>query len=172
MLKFVSAMTLSDRFQLRQYKLVFRSTVHHVHVHVCIHDSVHVHLYLYMYMYVWSSALFQVFEQSITTCTCTVCKTVVFSQGLLVSPESFFSCNNYYYTRILCKIFQFSFCGVFYQIGTEDLVSSYCYKYGFKAVGLRFFSVYGPWGRPDGDIYAMTSQIDNGKQVHVYRNNE
>ena len=58
------------------------------------------------------------------------------------------------------------------QIGTEDLVSAYCYKYSFKAVGLRFFSVYGPWGRPDGDIYAMATLIDKGEQVYVYRNNE
>lgn len=55
-------------------------------------------------------------------------------------------------------------------MGMEDLVSAYSYKYGFSAVGLRLFSVYGPWGRPDGDIYRIAAQIDSGEKITVYSN--
>jgi UDP-glucuronate 4-epimerase len=40
--------------------------------------------------------------------------------------------------------------------------------YGFPAVGLRFFTVYGPWGRPDMAAYIFTKAIFEGQPIQVF----
>ena len=50
----------------------------------------------------------------------------------------------------------------------ELMAHSYHSLYGLKATGLRFFSVYGPWGRPDMAIYKFTKNILLGKEIKVY----
>ena len=40
--------------------------------------------------------------------------------------------------------------------------------YGFPAVGLRFFTVYGPWGRPDMAAYIFTKAIFEGRPIQVF----
>jgi UDP-glucuronate 4-epimerase len=40
--------------------------------------------------------------------------------------------------------------------------------YGFPAVGLRFFTVYGPWGRPDMAAYIFTKAIFEGEPIRVF----
>jgi len=45
----------------------------------------------------------------------------------------------------------------------ELLAHSYCHLYGLKASGLRFFTVYGPWGRPDMAPFKFTEAILNGQ---------
>jgi UDP-glucuronate 4-epimerase len=37
-----------------------------------------------------------------------------------------------------------------------------------KVTGLRFFTVYGPWGRPDKTIYNFSKNIINNKIINVY----
>ena len=37
-----------------------------------------------------------------------------------------------------------------------------------KVTGLRFFTVYGPWGRPDMAIYKFTKNILSGKKINIY----
>ena len=69
----------------------------------------------------------------------------------------------------LVAVFHFSFLS---QTGGERLVRAYCQDYGISSVGVRPFSVYGPWGRPDGDIYRMALQISKGEKVEVYSNKE
>ena len=44
----------------------------------------------------------------------------------------------------------------------------YSHLYGIPTTGLRFFSVYGPWGRPDGVAYLWTSAILENRPVKVY----
>ena len=36
--------------------------------------------------------------------------------------------------------------------------------------GLRFFTVYGPWGRPDSVLFAFTKRILEGKPIQIYNN--
>jgi UDP-glucuronate 4-epimerase len=40
--------------------------------------------------------------------------------------------------------------------------------YGFPAIGLRFFTVYGPWGRPDMAAYIFTKAIFEGRPIQVF----
>ena len=51
---------------------------------------------------------------------------------------------------------------------------SYCYShlYGIPATGLRFFTVYGPWGRPDMSAYIFTKAIFEGKLIKVFNNGD
>ena len=39
---------------------------------------------------------------------------------------------------------------------------------GLKSIGLRFFTVYGPWGRPDMAYYMFTKNILEGKKIDVF----
>jgi len=51
---------------------------------------------------------------------------------------------------------------------------SYVYSnlYGFQTIGLRFFTVYGPWGRPDMAPFLFTDAILNGKDINVFNNGQ
>ena len=50
----------------------------------------------------------------------------------------------------------------------ELLAHSYSSLYGLKATGLRFFTVYGPWGRPDMAYWLFTEKILNGEPIPVF----
>ncbi|KAJ6943299.1 UDP-glucuronate 4-epimerase 5 isoform X1 [Populus alba x Populus x berolinensis] len=50
----------------------------------------------------------------------------------------------------------------------EALVHSYNHIYGLSITGLRFFTVYGPWGRPDMAYFFFTKNILKGKEIGVY----
>jgi UDP-glucuronate 4-epimerase len=51
----------------------------------------------------------------------------------------------------------------------NELMSiSYAKLYGFPMSGLRFFTVYGPWGRPDMAYYGFTQKILGGQPIEVY----
>jgi UDP-glucuronate 4-epimerase len=51
----------------------------------------------------------------------------------------------------------------------NELMSiSYARLYGFPMSGLRFFTVYGPWGRPDMAYYSFTQKILKGQPIEVY----
>lgn len=49
---------------------------------------------------------------------------------------------------------------------------SYSYLYGMPMTGLRFFTVYGPWGRPDMAAYLFTDAIFKGHPIDVYNNGD
>ena len=51
---------------------------------------------------------------------------------------------------------------------------SYCYShlYGVPQTGLRFFTVYGPWGRPDMALYIFTKKISEGHPIHVFNHGD
>ena len=42
--------------------------------------------------------------------------------------------------------------------------------YNFKTTGLRFFTVYGPWGRPDMAYYSFVQAISKDKVIEVFNN--
>jgi UDP-glucuronate 4-epimerase len=50
----------------------------------------------------------------------------------------------------------------------ELLADSYCHLYGLKASGLRFFTVYGPWGRPDMALFKFTEAILQRRPIDIY----
>lgn len=50
----------------------------------------------------------------------------------------------------------------------ELLSQSYARLYGFPQSGLRFFTVYGPWGRPDMAYYGFTEKMLKGEPIEVY----
>ena len=54
----------------------------------------------------------------------------------------------------------------------ELMAHTYGHLYGFKTTGLRFFTVYGPWGRPDMAYYLFTEAISNNKPIKVFNNGE
>jgi UDP-glucuronate 4-epimerase len=49
---------------------------------------------------------------------------------------------------------------------------SYSYLYGIPMTGLRFFTVYGPWGRPDMAAYLFADAIYKGEPINVYNNGD
>lgn len=52
---------------------------------------------------------------------------------------------------------------------TDELAShAYWHLYGMKLTGLRFFTVYGPWGRPDMAYYSFAKAIAAGTPITVY----
>ncbi|MEW4468608.1 SDR family NAD(P)-dependent oxidoreductase [Parasphingorhabdus sp. JC815] len=50
----------------------------------------------------------------------------------------------------------------------ELMSASYAKLYGFPQTGLRFFTVYGPWGRPDMAYFSFTQKILAGEAIEVY----
>ena len=50
----------------------------------------------------------------------------------------------------------------------ELMAHSYSHLYGFPATGLRFFTVYGPWGRPDMAYFSFTEKMLRGKRIPVF----
>jgi len=52
----------------------------------------------------------------------------------------------------------------------ELMAHTYSYLYGIPTTGLRFFTVYGPWGRPDMALFLFTKAILDGKPIDVYNN--
>ena len=52
----------------------------------------------------------------------------------------------------------------------ELMAHAYSYLYKLPTTGLRFFTVYGPWGRPDMALYKFTKGINTNKAVEVFNN--
>ena len=52
----------------------------------------------------------------------------------------------------------------------ELMAHTYSYLFKIPTTGLRFFTVYGPWGRPDMALFLFTKAILNGKPIEVYNN--
>lgn len=51
---------------------------------------------------------------------------------------------------------------------TELIAYSYAYNYNMPVTGLRFFTVYGPWGRPDMALFLFTKAILENKPIKVF----
>ncbi|MGY3685400.1 NAD-dependent epimerase [Vibrio coralliilyticus] len=54
----------------------------------------------------------------------------------------------------------------------ELMAHTYSHLYGVPTTGLRFFTVYGPWGRPDMALFKFTKAIVNGETIDVYNNGD
>ncbi|WP_273850990.1 GDP-mannose 4,6-dehydratase [Guptibacillus spartinae] len=58
------------------------------------------------------------------------------------------------------------------KAGAESFCHAYQSLYGFKLTILRFFTVYGPWGRPDMAIPLFTEKFLKGEEITVYDRNQ
>ena len=54
----------------------------------------------------------------------------------------------------------------------ELMAHSYSHLYGLPTSGLRFFTVYGPWGRPDMALFLFTKNILAGEPIRVFNNGD
>lgn len=54
----------------------------------------------------------------------------------------------------------------------ELMAYTYNHLYGLKSTGLRFFTVYGPWGRPDMAMYIFLNKINNGEEIKVFNHGD
>ena len=54
----------------------------------------------------------------------------------------------------------------------ELMAHTYSHLYKLPATGLRFFTVYGPWGRPDMALFLFTKAILEGQPIQVFNNGE
>ena len=50
----------------------------------------------------------------------------------------------------------------------ELVAHTYSHLHGLKTIGLRFFTVYGPWGRPDMAYFSFTKKIIEGRKIEVF----
>ena len=64
-----------------------------------------------------------------------------------------------------------SFYGATKKAG-EIMAQSYAHLYQIPSIGLRFFTVYGPWGRPDMSPYIFTKSILDGLPIRVFNKGE
>ena len=54
------------------------------------------------------------------------------------------------------------------KLANEAMAHSYAHLFGFPATGLRFFTVYGPWGRPDMALFKFTKAILDDQPIDVF----
>ncbi len=54
----------------------------------------------------------------------------------------------------------------------ELMAHTYSHLYGLPTTGLRFFTVYGPWGRPDMALFLFTKAILEGKPIDVFNHGQ
>ena len=54
----------------------------------------------------------------------------------------------------------------------ELMAHTYGHLYGFRTTGLRFFTVYGPWGRPDMAYYLFAEAISKNQPIKVFNNGQ
>jgi UDP-glucuronate 4-epimerase len=58
------------------------------------------------------------------------------------------------------------------KLANEHMSYSYSHLYRLPQTGLRFFTVYGPWGRPDMALYIFTKAITEGLPIQVFNNGD
>merc|ERR1712050_420419 len=51
----------------------------------------------------------------------------------------------------------------------EMMACTYNHIFGLSLIGLRFFTVYGPWGRPDMAAFSFAKKIESGGQVNIFQ---
>jgi len=54
------------------------------------------------------------------------------------------------------------------KLANEAMAHAYAHLFGIPATGFRFFTVYGPWGRPDMALFKFTDAILKGQPIDVY----
>ena len=50
----------------------------------------------------------------------------------------------------------------------ELMAKAYSHLFNFQTIGMRFFTVYGPWGRPDMALFKFTKKILSNREIEIY----
>jgi UDP-glucuronate 4-epimerase len=58
------------------------------------------------------------------------------------------------------------------KVSNEAMAHSYAHLYDIPTTGLRFFTVYGPWGRPDMAYYLFADAIARGESIEVFNDGQ
>lgn len=58
------------------------------------------------------------------------------------------------------------------KLSNESMASSFFYSYGIRTIGLRFFNIYGPFGRPDMAYFKWTNSLVKNEQVELNNNGD
>lgn len=58
------------------------------------------------------------------------------------------------------------------KVADEVLTDTYSHLFGIDAIGLRFFTVYGPWGRPDMAYWLFAKSILNGDTIQLFNDGD
>ena len=58
------------------------------------------------------------------------------------------------------------------KLACEHLAEAYSWSFDIPSIGLRFFTVYGPWGRPDMAAYLFADAISKGRPIEVFNNGQ
>ena len=89
---------------------------------------------------------------------------------LLASTSSAYGANNEMpYKEIVKADHQMSFYAASKK-STENMAHSYAHLFDLPITMFRFFTVYGPWGRPDMALFKFTKAILNGDPIDIYNN--
>jgi UDP-glucuronate 4-epimerase len=86
---------------------------------------------------------------------------------LYASSSSVYEPNQFIMNELSPSDKQLSFYGTTKK-STEIIVENYCKQFGMIAIGLRFFTVYGSWTRPDMAAYKFMKLIDIGNPITLY----
>lgn len=90
---------------------------------------------------------------------------------IYASSSSVYEPNQFVMTEDSPHNNQLSFYGTSKRM-TEIMVENYCRQFGITAIGLRFFTVYGSWTRPDMASYKFMKAINEGKIITLYNEGE
>lgn len=91
---------------------------------------------------------------------------------LIASTSSVYGANEEMPYEEICKAdHQISFYAATKK-STENMAHSYSHLFGLPITIFRFFTVYGPWGRPDMALFKFTKAILNGEAIDVYNNGD
>ena len=58
------------------------------------------------------------------------------------------------------------------QKSNELLAYTYSHLYNLNVIGLRFFTVYGPYGRPDMAYFKFLNKLNKKESIKIYNNGE
>jgi len=87
---------------------------------------------------------------------------------LLASTSSAYEANEHMpYRETMKADHQMSFYAATKKFA-ENMVHSYVHLFGLPITIFRFFTVYGPWGRPEMSLFKFTKAILNGEPINVY----
>jgi UDP-glucuronate 4-epimerase len=94
------------------------------------------------------------------------------SHLLYASSSSVYGLNNSYPFRESDPVDHPISTYSFSKRSNELLAHTYSHLFNLPTTGLRFFTVYGPWGRPDMALYSFTDSIINRKEIELFNNGE
>lgn len=86
---------------------------------------------------------------------------------IYASSSSVYESNEFIMTEESPHNKQLSFYGTTKRM-TEIMIENYCRQFGVTAIGLRFFTVYGSWTRPDMAAYKFMKAINEGREITLY----